>query len=168
MATEQTWMDPDRLDRTSWGSGPWDGEPDKIAWTDPDTGLPCMMVRGPLGSWCGYVAVEPGHPWHGRDFDAVGVDVQPHGGLTYAKSCREELPVQRAVRHVPEPGRPADVWWFGFDCAHLGDLVPAMPPPLRLRSERFPEYRQIYKTAGYVRDEVTSLARQLAAAGREA
>ena len=24
------------------------------------------------------------------------------------------------ICHIPGPGRPKDVWWFGFDCAHSG------------------------------------------------
>ena len=110
-------------DRSSWGSGPWDGEPDKVSWTDTATGRPCLAVRGPVGAWCGYVAVDPGHPLHGRDYEVPNVDV--HGGLTYADSCQERATEAEGVCHVPQPGQPHDVWWFGFDCAHLGDLWPA-------------------------------------------
>lgn len=42
-------------------SGPWDNEPDRIAWVDPDTGYHSLMRRNRLGSWCGYIAVPPGH-----------------------------------------------------------------------------------------------------------
>jgi hypothetical protein len=43
------------VDKRKWGPGPWMDEPDKIQYPDPETGLPCLAVRGPLGSWCGYV-----------------------------------------------------------------------------------------------------------------
>lgn len=107
---EQTWT---TMDRSSWGPGPWDGEPDKVSWTDPATGRPCLAVRNPVGAWCGYVAVDPGHPLHGQDYDVP--DVVVHGGLTYAAYCREGATEAEGICHVPRPGQPHDVWWFGFD-----------------------------------------------------
>src|SRR5690606_8583713 len=88
-----------------------------------------------------------------------------HGGLTYADRCNEAAPEDRGVCHVPLPGRPAEVWWLGFDCAHLGDVSPGMDarsrelghPPLRFGDER-------YRDVGYVRRECASLAAQLVAA----
>lgn len=54
------------IDRTGWPSGPWDDEPDRVEWRDEATGLPCLALRNDMfGSWCGYVAVPPGHPVHG-------------------------------------------------------------------------------------------------------
>ncbi len=105
-------------------SGPWDDEPDKIHWVDGDSDLDCLIVRSPMGALCGYVGVPPGHPWHGQDYDDV--DVVVHGGLTFASGCDENAPEGHGVCHVPAPGRPADVWWLGFDCAHCDDLVPIM------------------------------------------
>jgi hypothetical protein len=32
-------------DKSYWGEGPWQHEPDKMQWTDDDTGLPCLIVR---------------------------------------------------------------------------------------------------------------------------
>ena len=130
--------------------GPWKGEPDKIQWQDPDTGLPCLMVRGPVGAWCGYVGVPRSHPAYGVHYDAVG-DVDAHGGLTFAGPCQEN---RDGVCHVPDPGEPDDVWWLGFDCAHVGDRCPS------LRVTIGDEYRDMV----WVREEVTDLARQLGAA----
>ena len=76
------------IDKTDWLRGPWDSEPDKIQWRDEATGLPCLIVRGPAGSLCGYVGVAPGHPWHGKHYDD-GCDVDVHGGLTFAHGCAE-------------------------------------------------------------------------------
>ena len=39
-----------------------------------------------------------------------------HGGITYADSCSE-----RICHPGDEP-----LWWFGFDCAHGGDVLPGM------------------------------------------
>jgi hypothetical protein len=77
----------DVVDKSEWGPGEWQDEPDKIQWQDADTGLPCLIVRGPSGSLCGYVGVAPGHPMHGKHYDAV--DVEVHGGLTFARGCAD-------------------------------------------------------------------------------
>lgn len=52
-------------DKAAWGPGPWQDEPDKRQWIDPETGLPCLIVRGPVGALCGYVCVSEGHPLFG-------------------------------------------------------------------------------------------------------
>jgi hypothetical protein len=136
--------DPRKIDKSKWGPGPWQSEPDRIEWRY--RGVPCLMVRQPsAGHWCGYVAVEPGHPWHGLNYSDF--DAEVHGGLTYSE--------KRAGRicHVPQPGEPDDVWWLGFDCAHLGDLSPGYV--------RWHNTTETYKTAGYVKDETERLADQL-------
>src|SRR5258708_1427255 len=106
---ETTYINPG-IPRTGWGPGPWDGEPDKGRWTEEATGLPCVALRAnpESGSWCGYVAVEPGHPLHGHGYDDANVEV--HGGLTFAAGCRDGEPVESSVCHIPEPGKPGDVW----------------------------------------------------------
>jgi hypothetical protein len=160
------------IDKSAWPRGPWDHEPDKVTWVDPATGLDCMINRGPVGAWCGYVGVPPEHPWHGKDYMQCTLpepcadwcddrycehrpDVSIHGGLTYADACQDTADESRGICHVPEPGRPHDVWWLGFDCAHLHDLAPAM--------ERYGSYGgDVYRDEAYVRAEVLSLARQLA------
>ena len=131
--------------------GPWKDEPDKVQWIDEATNLDCLIVRGPLGALCGYVGMPPDHFLHGLDYNAPDVDV--HGGLTYANSCMENDP--DSICHIPEEGRPADVWWFGFDCSHAGDLVPSM----QFTFSYGPEY---YRDMEYVKAEVTKLAAHLA------
>jgi hypothetical protein len=102
-------------------------------------GLQCRVVLTSLGHHCGYVAVPPDHPWFGLDYtdevpvpqeviereiniEEIGIinlfctdepttdacpivlAVDVHGGLTFANKFND-----------------ADLWWFGFDCAHAGD-----------------------------------------------
>jgi hypothetical protein len=167
----QTWT---TIDKTDWPvRGPWDSEPDKAQWIDEATGLDCLIVRqGNSGHLCGYVGLPPEHPWHGIDYDGCtktppceeswcnhGPDarVEVHGGLTFAARCQEHAEPGTGICHIPEPGRPADVWWLGFDCAHAWDMSPG-------RGYDFGEERENYKTFGYVQDEVTRLAAQLAEA----
>lgn len=56
-------------DKSSWGDGPWQSEPDKKQWRDEATGLPCLIVRGPSGALCGYVGIAEGHPYFGKSYD---------------------------------------------------------------------------------------------------
>ena len=30
------------IDKSKWDSGPWQTEPDRISWVDPDTGYSCL------------------------------------------------------------------------------------------------------------------------------
>lgn len=147
------------VDRTGWPAGPWDDEPDKVQWPDPDTGLPCLAVRNEGGHWCGYVGLPPGHPLHGKGYDDVDADV--HGGLTFADECADAMREDRYVCHVPGPGEPDHVWWLGFDCAHSGDYSPWKAK----RAETEPIFAacyETYRTIDYVRRQCASLAKQLA------
>lgn len=146
----------EKVDKSKWGPGPWQSEPDRVEWRH--LGFACLMRRQPeSGHWCGYVAVPPGHPWHGRGYSGVfdpesceyvvqPLPVDVHGGLTYADKCNGP------ICHVPQPGEPDDVWWLGFDCAHHRDLTPG--------HMAFAGPADVYRTADYVRAEVESLARQ--------
>jgi hypothetical protein len=139
------------VNREHWKSGEWDNEPDILRWLDAVTNLPCVARRGPSGHWCGYVGVAKDHPSYGKGYDDV--DVEVHGGLTYAEACDE---VQDGVCHLPE-GADDVRWWFGFDCAHLGDESP------RRDGIRFHEYHEVYRTLDYVKGECSHLALQLSA-----
>lgn len=158
------------VDKSSWHAGPWHDEPDKRQWVDEDTGLPCLIVRGPSGALCGYVGVSRAHPLYGTDYDArvhsncpdgdwcmhSAVDVDVHGGLTFADRCRPGEG-DRGICHVVEPGEDDDVWWFGFDCAHYLDLAPAHS------REYAYDPSAAYRGIRYVTNQVTSLAEQLKA-----
>ncbi len=138
--------------RSNWPPGPWDGEPDKVTWVDPATDLDCMIRRGGGGAWCGYVGVPPGHPWHGKDYDDCPADV--HGGLTYSGLCDDEGDERSAICHVPEPGRPVNVWWLGFDCGNSCDVMPGRDYTYDWGT---------YRDEAYVRAETLSFAQQAAA-----
>ena len=203
------------IDKTGWGQGPWQDEPDKKQWQDNDTGLACLIVRGPVGGLCGYVGVSEGHPWFGRDYsealteggDDWGSDspegrTEVHGGLTFSGRCADHSQEQwekfiaakeanekqaatypegdsaewlrkwagcfdnyeawvarshqTVICHIPALGDPDNVWWFGFDCAHAGDLCPKMT-----RYGRHPDDDR-YRDIGYVEAECAKLAMQLA------
>lgn len=143
------------VDRSRFGSGPWDNEPDRVEWRDEKTGLDCLILRNGLGALCGYVAVRPGHPWHGKGYDDVPAEV--HGGLTYADACHGR------ICHVPRPGEPDNVWWLGFDAGHAWDLVPSMTHWRRLMPKLASlDDSETYRTVEYMRAECERLARQVA------
>lgn len=151
------------VDKSSWGEGPWTSEPDKLQWPDPATNFPCLIVRGPVGALCGYVGVSPDHPLYGKPYNAPEVqEVQIHGGLTFAGGCQPPHSSAHFICHVPTPGEPDDVWWFGFDCAHCGDGVPVFTL-IDSRIGLWEASREVstYRTLSYVQTEVTSLAAQL-------
>lgn len=116
-------------------------------WTT-EAGLRAVIrfVRG--SHYCGYVAVEPGHPWYGiEDFFATHQPVlTPHGGVTYLDGNED----------YPAPSDPATVWWVGFDCAHWGDLSYSEDA-----KGYAPEPYHSFKDAHYVESECERLAHQL-------
>jgi hypothetical protein len=136
------------LDKASWGTGPWQDEPDRLEWKH--VGLNCLIVRQHLGVLCGYVGVPTEHPAYGQDYGDV--DVSVHGGLTYSEIC------QGPICHVPQSGETEQIWWLGFDCAHAWDLVPSL-------AKQSPVLASIgtYRTIEFVTEQVNRLAEQLAA-----
>ena len=74
-----------------------------------------------------------------------------HGGLTYSAECHGK------ICHKTDDGD--HVWWFGFDCAHSGDLSPGYQALTSGYREIMD--RQQYKHINYVMEECKSLAKQL-------
>ena len=139
--------------KSEWKDGPWKNEPDKAHWIDENTGLDCLIVRGPSGALCGYVGVPEDHKYYEVDYQEVPVDI--HGGLTFSNKCANVEDTTKHVCHPIEDAANHPVWWLGFDCAHLYDITPN-------RDEYFIEYEATYKTFNYVKMETEYLARQLA------
>lgn len=107
-----------------------------------------------------------------------------HGGLTFSGLCREG----HVICHSPKDGRTARPYWFGFDTGHCMDFSPGMEASsreLELRYGKNPyadpnatydpitgsksEHGsvEVYRSIGYVKAQVESLAQQLAAIGAE-
>jgi hypothetical protein len=140
------------IDKSQWGEGPWQQEPDRLEWRQH--GFPCLIVRNRMGFWCGYVAVGQEHPCYGQGYRNVNVDV--HGDLTYAGRCAGH------ICHVPQSGESEDVWWLGFDCGHAFDLEPMSEMLLRNSGfQRELPTQDIYRDMHYVTAETNSLALQL-------
>ena len=140
-----------QVDRSKFGPGPWDEEPDRIQWRDPETGRVCLIKRNSMGNLCGYVGVGPQHPWHNEHYNDVPAEV--HGGLTYGSHCDDD-PI-KGICHVAEGIEPDHMYWLGFDCSHFSDLTP-----------RFSD-GGTYRDMEYVRNECHALAKQAVAAKKE-
>lgn len=159
---------PEHRAPIKWPPGPWTHEPDKVSWTDPATGRPCMIHRNRMGNLCGYVGVDPGHPWYKVDYDTPLVTV--HGGLTYSDLCDPDGNEEYGLCHIPEPGCPDDVWWLGFDTGHAFDLTPGLIATEEFFNRSYfipgrPAWaRETYKGMAYVIRETLDLAQQVAAA----
>jgi hypothetical protein len=147
-------------DKTGWGPGAWQDEPDKVQWADPATGLPCLIKRNGAGSLCGYVGVPDGHPWFGTDGDDLdGGGPHVHGGITYTGLCQPG-PEAASICHVPAAGESDRVWWLGFDAAHSGDFCPAYEARVR-EVIAGPGGSETYRDRAYIEAQCAHLAHQV-------
>lgn len=147
-------------EKSGWGDGPWQQEPDKKQWQDEATGYPCLIVRNRMGALCGYVGVPKTHPSFEKDYDHV--DVEVHGGLTFADHCHAGVDESRGICHKADGDD--HVWWLGFDCAHSGDLCPEQAAREKERGwGSLRDGYETYKAFGYVTRQVQKLAAQLKA-----
>lgn len=136
------------IDKSDWIDGPWKDEVDYYTWEDDSTEYTCVIRRDlyATGAWLGYVKVPSTHLLFREAFNSDGTQfLFVHGGLTYSS-------------HGEEPLLPLDNegWWFGFDCAHAGDLLPLcsfIPDHL--------EDHGTYKDIDFVKKECEKLASQL-------
>jgi hypothetical protein len=148
-----------KVDKAAWDREPWDSEPDRVDFTH--AGLPCLALRHPeWGSWCAYVAVPKGHPAYGVDPCDSQVDVDAN--LNYGAACGG------LICRVPAPGEPDDVWWLGWDFAHIFDSTPGRDAFLKSHGIEWPKFifpgrTEVYRDLPYVRGEIERVAEQLAA-----
>lgn len=150
-----------KIDKSTWGEGLWQHEPDRLEFEH--LGFPCLITRHPsFGHLCGYIAVPPGHPYHGKHYDDDAVKLYAHGSVNYSDRCFAH------ICHVPKPGEPDNVWWFGFDCGHAMDYSPALEARMRgVGVDPLPESSILfgphkYRHMVWVQDEIKALAEQLA------
>src|SRR5262245_33397812 len=112
------------MDKSAWGPGEWQSEPDKVQFPDEATGLPCLIVRNSMGNFCGYVGVPEGHRFFAVEYSECSRRPQcapdedgwvrycghdpssllaVHGGVTFSGFCDLRNPVE-GICHVPGPG----------------------------------------------------------------
>lgn len=125
------------IKRDEWPEGEWVSEPDYVE-KDLAEGWKSCIIRQYHGGLCGYVAVPKGHALHGLDYSHLG-GIDTHCDLTYSGTLR----------------RHSDMWAFGFDCAHCGDLLPG--------HVKYGIQSGQYRNLEYVAGHVLSLEAQLRA-----
>lgn len=91
--------------KAEWGPGPWVGEPDKYQWVDEATGLDCLMVRGPMGSWCGYVGVTKDHPFFEVGYGDCMAGHNPYDPRTPMDRLRDSMNAIEGKGEDPGPHR---------------------------------------------------------------
>jgi hypothetical protein len=148
--------------RSAWGPGPWLDEPEAVVFEHQ--GYCCVLKRHFfLGTWNGYVVVPDDHrvarlarlsPFGDPDNSIYrqGIDLKVHGGVTWygdAPGRDGEPGVADTALLILERG-----FVFGFDASHALDLIPHFGATMP---------RQVYRTVGYMREEVIQLANQLKA-----
>jgi hypothetical protein len=116
-------------------------------------GFEWEVTSNRIGYRCGYVRIPPGHPWHGKEYDAVEPYPEVHGGLTFADADTD-----------CGKGGEDNAWWLGFDCAHYGDAPdPSLPGYEKVARYGLHEDGTI-RTTEYVSEECRNLALQAQAA----
>jgi len=101
----------------------------------------CIQRVTTTGCLNGYVGIPKTSSLSEKDYDAL--DVQVHGGLTYASHKLMGV----------DDGLFGQRWWVGFDTAHYMDVTPFM-------SMGMPD-NGTYKDMEYVKQEVIDLVEQL-------
>ena len=113
-----------------------------LSFKDKATGYQCRMVRHiSMGHWCGYVGIRKPHTLFGKDYnydeDLISRLDEVHGGITFS-----------GLLDQPED---SSTWYFGFDCAHSGDIVPG-------GEYGFGGKGGVYRDVSYVKKHIKLLA----------
>lgn len=140
---------------------PWKAEPNRVEWVEPTTGLPCLLLRAESGTWCGYVGVTSRCPWWRVDYLDFASEPLVHGGVTFTGRLRQPITEPAVLHELLELGLiPDELWWVGFDCNHLKDLMP------NGTFQKQWEAGKVYRDLSYVTAEVVNLALQAIEASR--
>ena len=135
------------INKDGWDDGVWQLEPDESQF-NLENGAPGIIKRSVNGALMGYMPIGSLHPFHGKSFDKIPVDV--HGGLSFSKN--ELIYNDRLAGFASSKGW----WWIGFDCAHAFDIMPAFG---NMGMKPYPD--ATYKPYHYVRWELNRLAMQM-------
>lgn len=109
--------------------------------------LCCVQRMGCGGNLNGYVAVTKEHALFGKSYSDIDMALIAHGGITFS---RAELPgIDKELF--------GELWWFGFDTAHAGDLRPFQTDIDR----KYPLRNEEYRDFEYVKEQTMHLAEQL-------
>lgn len=145
-------------------------------WTT-EAGYPATARFIADSHYCGYVAIDPSHPLFGvrynRELHHFKIDpdmtIGDRGPMTLFKAAYGStdehgnpiatpellVDVHGSLTYSEPDSEDPDLWWYGFDCAHLGDATLMMSGmPLYDASATF-------KDLTFVVNECERLASQL-------
>ena len=77
----------------------------------------CERLKYDFGWGNGYVILEKNHPYFGKEYDEIPVDV--HGGLTYGREITEKMIELWDELSEEDLGK----WIVGFDTGHFEDKM---------------------------------------------
>ena len=152
-------------------------------WTTT-AGLRAVVLMTDMGHRCGYVGVSTDHPLFAVEYNEQTPKLKPnmqrttekmspiqvlcavgkseaelntpemvfevHGGLTFSSYGGGKYPVA------------SNLWWFGYDCAHAGDLPEPDSRMGRMYADmHFAQHDGVVRTLDYCVAECESLASQL-------
>ena len=109
-------------------------------------GMRGYLRKSVAGIWCGYVELPKDHPIL---IDKQYKDLDVHGGITWDK---DKLPWQM--------DHSADFFYVGFDCGHLGDIIPSeskLFSMLNLMMEKNHGIEATYKDFEFAKNELEGL-----------
>lgn len=151
-------------------------------WTTK-AGFRAVVTMSDMGHHCGYVGLPKGHPLYGVEYNdpspvlTMPPDDEPVGkrsAITLLCAIPERMTSPEVVFDVHgsltfsgggQYPVLSDLWWFGYDCGHAGDLP--SPEYLQELRERYPgspvkrEGTGEFRSLEYCIDECESLARQI-------
>ena len=113
-------------------------------------GYEYAITKNFIGYRCGYIKLEPDHPWYGIE-ETNNINARVHGGITFSEA---DLACNKSGED--------NGWWIGFDCAHSGDAVDPsiLYASYRNLSYEFTLRHETIKTTEYVRENIKQLIMQ--------
>lgn len=139
-----------RIDRSNWGKGPWDNEPDFEVFQICGAGWNYLGIvrRLPMGNLSGYVMQLVDDPCYNFTMNDCS-DLDVHGGVTFGNT-HPDIANLTTVQFD-------NLWFIGFDCGHANDFTPGL-------DNRLHGYHGTltYRDWKFVKQQVISLAEQIA------
>jgi len=92
----------------------------------------------------------------------ISVLIEVHGGITFSESALADGRTWNGKKCEKFYGNESDnLWWFGFDCGHSGDLIPTKSVFNNTGEQLLINNNEIYRTKEYAINETKALADQL-------
>lgn len=125
--------------------------PESLLAKGEHLGFEWEVTNNGIGYRCGYVRLPLGHPWHGKHYDDLPVEV--HGGLTFSEADAD-----------CNKGGEDNAFWIGFDCAHCMDAPDPILDPYRRMPDVTSFGEGVVRSTEYVQAECEDVCRQAAEA----